>query len=244
MHETIVPGPHSLNRPAPLQPGGRPKSYNALESKRKTEDFRDVRSRLRKTSSRSPSKPLVKSSPEPQPVRGRAFGIGHHSPPAKLETTKTATDKPVPPAQDDNKTVETKGKEREITKSVPAKVDHNLCIEDHKPAKPPKIPVDHNKCLDEPREHTQVQPAPSATETSRDHVHHSPREDVRAPKPHSANKASIDHECEWKDKYMTLQADVDAQGRPGDIGLEGLTIVLHMQGRDDLVINTDLRNLQ
>lgn len=186
----------------------------------------------------------MKLSPEPQPGAGRAFGIGHHSSPAKLGTTKITKDQPVPSAQDDNKTVESKGKEREVSITVPSKVDHNLCIEEHKPSKSSAIPVDHSKCLDEPRERAPEQPAPSATETSGGHVHHSSKEDLRAPNPHSANKASTDHECDWKDKYMALQADVDAQGRPGDIGLEGLTIVLHLQGRDDLVINTDLRNLE
>lgn len=53
-----------------------------------------------------------------------------------------------------------------------------------------------------------------------------------------------DHECEWKEKYRSLQTNRDTQGRTEDIGLEGLTIVLHMMGRDDLVINTDLRNLE
>lgn len=244
MHVTTVPGPHSLKRPAPLQSAKRPTSHNALESKRRTEDFREVRSRLRKTSSRSPSKPLLKLSPEPQPVAGRAFGLGHHSPPARLETTKISKDKLVPYVQDEQMTVESKGKEKETLKPVPSKVDHNLCIEEHRPSKPPAIPVDHSKCLDEPGDRAPEQPAPLATKTTRDHVHHSSKEDLRAPKSHPANKASTEHECEWKDKYMALQADVDAQEGPGDIGLEGLTIVLHMQGRDDLVINTDLRNLQ
>ena len=33
--------------------------------------------------------------------------------------------------------------------------------------------------------------------------------------------------------------------RPGgEGGLEGLTIVMHMKGKDDLVINTDLRDVE
>lgn len=44
------------------------------------------------------------------------------------------------------------------------------------------------------------------------------------------------------DKSLTTEAG--AQGQADEIGLEGLTIVLHMKGRDDLVINTDLRNLE
>lgn len=61
---------------------------------------------------------------------------------------------------------------------------------------------------------------------------------------HPVAERGHDHECNWKEKYITLQSEVDAQGQPDDIGLEGLTIVLHMKGRDDLVINTDLRNLE
>lgn len=53
-----------------------------------------------------------------------------------------------------------------------------------------------------------------------------------------------DHQCDWKEKYLALESEVEAgQGQQGDLGLEGLTIVLHMRGKDDLVINTDLREL-
>ena len=53
-----------------------------------------------------------------------------------------------------------------------------------------------------------------------------------------------DHQCDWKEKYLALKPDVEGgQGQQDDIGLEGLTIVLHLRGKDDLVINTDLREL-
>lgn len=52
------------------------------------------------------------------------------------------------------------------------------------------------------------------------------------------------HQCDWKEKYVCLKSEMDgAQRESDDIGLEGLTIVLHMKGKDDLVINTDLSNL-
>lgn len=184
----------------------------------------------------------MKQSPEPQPGAGRAFGLGHHSPPARLETTKIPKDNLVSSAQDETKTVEGKGKGREAP--LQSKVDHNKCIEDYIPSKRPAHPVDHNACLEEHRGRPREQPAPLATDSSDNRAPHLPKEDSRTAGSHPVKKASTDHECEWKDKYMALQADVDAQERPGDIGLEGLTIVLHMQGRDDLVINTDLRNLQ
>jgi hypothetical protein len=57
-----------------------------------------------------------------------------------------------------------------------------------------------------------------------------------------------DHQCDWKEKYLALKPEVEGQGGQGrqqdDIGLEGLTIVLHFKSRDDLVINTDLRELE
>ncbi|KAL2273013.1 hypothetical protein FJTKL_05631 [Diaporthe vaccinii] len=54
----------------------------------------------------------------------------------------------------------------------------------------------------------------------------------------------LDHQCDWKEKYLTLKSEVEADaGQQADLGLEGLTIVLHMRGKDDLVINTDLREL-
>ena len=75
------------------------------------------------------------------------------------------------------------------------------------------------------------------------------------------------HHCSWKDQYLGLAAEIRqlkaemqsreaSQLRPetsdvgvGDddadegLGVEGLTIVVHLKGRDDLVINTDLRNV-
>jgi hypothetical protein len=57
-------------------------------------------------------------------------------------------------------------------------------------------------------------------------------------------EAGGDHRCDWKEKYLALKPDVEGeQGQRDDIGLEGLTIVLHLRGKDDLVINTDLREL-
>ncbi|KAL1854342.1 hypothetical protein Daus18300_011528 [Diaporthe australafricana] len=60
------------------------------------------------------------------------------------------------------------------------------------------------------------------------------------------DEVSHDHQCEWKDKYLALEPkaeDGQGQQQQADLGLEGLTIVLHMRGKDDLVINTDLRDL-
>lgn len=69
-------------------------------------------------------------------------------------------------------------------------------------------------------------------------------EDGRQVQDAGVAKVGHDHQCDWKEKYLALESDVAAnQGQQGDLGLEGLTIVLHMRGKDDLVINTDLRDL-
>ncbi|RGP81126.1 hypothetical protein FLONG3_774 [Fusarium longipes] len=70
------------------------------------------------------------------------------------------------------------------------------------------------------------------------------------------------HMCAWRAQYMDLKSQVDQLGDdsnyplPGrraegvgtlcshthtDIDIEGLTVVMHFRGKDDLVINTDLR---
>lgn len=256
----------SLKREALTHSKSSPTLHKQASCERETEDFREVRSRLRKTSSRSPSKPPVKFKPDPPPT--------HYSPPARIETV-LPKEEPKPAPKEQPRLKESKGKEREAPRLVrtvtdhndcikdngwrpppPVVTDHNDCIKDNGWRPPPPVVRDHDKCLDDtrptkpppepkvqnkspdrPRGRAREQPSRPARETPRDHAPRQPRDDpVKA--------ADVDHKCEWKDKYITLQADVDSQGRTDDIGLEGLTIVLHMQGRDDLVINTDLRNLE
>ncbi|EFQ27016.1 hypothetical protein CGRA01v4_08027 [Colletotrichum graminicola] len=71
------------------------------------------------------------------------------------------------------------------------------------------------------------------------------------------------HTCSWKERYLNLTAEVrqlkaeivsqEQHNSPGrvdietnasqsdnDLGVEGLTIVMHLKGKDDLIINTDL----
>lgn len=69
--------------------------------------------------------------------------------------------------------------------------------------------------------------------------------------------ASIDHSCTWRTRYIDLSSEMDriraelksssgkgtgpqSDHRCREVGIEGLTIVMHMRGKDDLVINTDL----
>lgn len=76
-------------------------------------------------------------------------------------------------------------------------------------------------------------------------------------------KTKDPHSCTWRDRFMDLSAEVDQlrnelescqpsganspytvpnERECGDAGIDGLTVVIHLKGRDDLVINTDLRN--
>ncbi|GKT80554.1 hypothetical protein ColTof4_12977 [Colletotrichum tofieldiae] len=72
------------------------------------------------------------------------------------------------------------------------------------------------------------------------------------------------HTCFWKERYLNLTAEVrqlkaemvsperhntsehvdvgtkTSQGDDYELGVEGLTIVMHLKGKDDLIINTDL----
>lgn len=266
MRATPVSPSRSKNRPPLPHQKSTPSLHNAAESENKTEDFREVRSKLRKTSSHSPLKPSVKLSPDSQTSHEGALGFDHNNPSARLETIPRK-ENPQPPSQEDIKPKDSKGKEREAPKLLRTKTDHNKCIEDNGwrppaplardhtkciedagPSQPSSVPKNHNKGTEEPRGRAREQTKHSAKEMPRDHAPRQTRETAPEPAPEPApdpgRVTSNDHECEWKDKYITLQADVGAQGRPNDIGLEGLTIVLHMQGRDDLVINTDLRNLE
>lgn len=259
---THVPPPGSKDRPTLPHSKSTPSLQKAVESERKTEDFREVRSRLRKTNSLSPSKALLKLGPDPQSHSEHDSGVDQRSPPARLEKT-TRIGEARPPPQEEGKSKESKAKEEEVPKLVRTKTDHTKCIDDNGwrppvpkvrdhtkciedavPAKLFPATRDPDKCVDEPRGRAREQAMPSTRETPRDHAARPAKQSPRETASRPAKMAETDHECGWKDKYITLQAEVDAQDRPGDIGLEGLTIILHMQGRDDLVINTDLRNLE
>lgn len=76
--------------------------------------------------------------------------------------------------------------------------------------------------------------------------------------------APPNHDCRWKERYMALTSEIrqlkaemstrvsfhdvdagsargqDSQQQDEDLGIQGLTIVMHLKGKDDLVINTDL----
>jgi hypothetical protein len=49
------------------------------------------------------------------------------------------------------------------------------------------------------------------------------------------------HECVWKDRYLASKDDnkIRSQGKP-NLPLKGITLVVRMEGREDVVIETDL----
>ncbi len=77
--------------------------------------------------------------------------------------------------------------------------------------------------------------------------------EVHRPTPVIA-ASHVNHHCSWKTQYTDLAAqmrqmkaerwtDEDGIGlhaETDEVGIRGLTIVLHLRGKDDLVINTDL----
>ncbi|KAI1840792.1 hypothetical protein JX266_012999 [Neoarthrinium moseri] len=77
--------------------------------------------------------------------------------------------------------------------------------------------------------------------------------EVHRPQP----VAPPNHACSWKDRYMSLTTEIrhlkaemsathqveavlQESQESDNLGIEGLTIVMHLKGKDDLVINTDL----
>ncbi|KAI1448422.1 hypothetical protein F5Y02DRAFT_431256 [Annulohypoxylon stygium] len=88
--------------------------------------------------------------------------------------------------------------------------------------------------------------------------------DVEIPRPSPI--APPNHECNWKERYFALAAEIrllkaELSTRPSlrgtdidytglgeervtnedeDLGIEGVTIIMHLRGREDLVIKTDL----
>lgn len=105
---------------------------------------------------------------------------------------------------------------------------------------------------------------PDAAASNRPRARTMPPRDVRLPsimKVPGRVKPRDQHSCHWRDWFMDLSAEVDQlrseldSCEPGemnsarmerehecdDAGIDGLTVVIHLKGRDDLVINTDLR---
>lgn len=215
-----------------------PKVSSALSPQEKTEDFRDVRSRLKPTISTSklPRSRIEDKDQAGNDHRNAEGKTSHHSPRlSEAENTlpKIRSDSLLPsPEKEHSKALDIdsgkgKGKETQTLAKDKAKGKEESR---GRPRGPQPHVMDECRTVSEkakPPHRRPGAPAPHGIEECRT-ISDKPRE----------------HECEWKEKYNTLKSEADMQRQPDDIGLEGLTIVLHMKGRDDLVINTDLRNLE
>ncbi|KAJ6789891.1 hypothetical protein PWT90_06337 [Aphanocladium album] len=102
---------------------------------------------------------------------------------------------------------------------------------------------------------------PGSSGTNRPRATTLPPRDGRLPsimKPSGRVRPRDQHSCHWRDRFMDLSAEVDQlrdeldscepdvayperEDECDDAGIDGLTVVIHLKGRDDLVINTDLR---
>ncbi|KAK7735292.1 hypothetical protein SLS53_007523 [Cytospora paraplurivora] len=211
------------------------------------EDFRAVRSKLRHNN--LPLKPApVKKDKTVEDIGQARVKLCHYSPPPQATSTKGGT------------SVAGEGlrKIRSQAQLAPARTTGRIeearqtTIEDKAGAvsgpPPPSYGIfsvkgksleriepsamDKKKGQEVVRPQTESQPAPVSTRPQQ-------------PTVGTPVIESQDHQSDWKEKYIALKSEVEGtQGQAGDIGLEGLTIVLHMKGKDDLVINTDLRDLE
>lgn len=198
-----------------------------------TEDFREVRLKLRPTTAASrqqKAKTEDKDQTE-QALRDTKKNLSHFSTPAKEPSIRTAPSgaEERPQARNVSTTSTLPGHEKpKPMEKQPIKPVEAEPMMEPQPRPSPK-PKDKGKAVDDSR----------------------PRPRSPIPEPERPRGAvwpmgaiPCEHDCDWKDRYIDVRKEVEAQEQTDDIGLEGLTIVLHMKGRDDLVINTDLRNLE
>lgn len=244
MHESQpqnVAAPHKLNHSKSTT--ALPKQSSVRLPSEKIEDFREVRSRLRPTSS-SPTKAHQSKTED---LNEGKQGLSHYSPPPKETSAKNASGKVEEKLRKIRSGSVLATPERDETE--PMDMGKGRGKEKEASIKPPKSrsPARSNTKDKEKARGRPLNPEPHVIENGRA-VSDKP---LKPEGPHgiddcrTVDEKPPDHQCEWKEKYANLKSDVDAQGQAADdIGLEGLTIVLHMKGRDDLVINTDLRNLE
>lgn len=190
-------------------------------SPEKKEDFREVRSRLAPGSSPSKQREPEEKDKTEKSFREARKRLSHYSPPPK-EVPKGHSQ------------AEERLRKMQSESLLPVREESKETERAQE-----DVPKQAGKVKDKEKE------APISAASLKDQG----KGKEAAPHPielhHPVSETGHAHECDWKEKYITLQSEVGAQGgQTDDIGLEGLTIVLHMKGRDDLVINTDLRNLE
>ncbi|KUI65721.1 hypothetical protein VM1G_01124 [Cytospora mali] len=261
--------PPAQSRGQKAQPGGTSDRLRAVQTKSSpalaqlwvssepTEDFRDVRSKLRPSGSPLTQEPEKKNKDRDDLDEARVK-LSHYSPPPKTTST---TKGPEPSGAEERlgkirseaqmnaaKTTGGKEKAKKATEKdeirVPARPastsSETFSAKGTSVQQTERSAKDKSKCTKKKGEglvhETQSESQPAAV-PDQPHQPHQPMHNL----PYIEVQA---HQCNWKEKYHTLRSEVDdSQRQSDDIGLEGLTIVLHMRGKDDLVINTDLRDL-
>lgn len=215
------------------------------------EDFRSVRSNLRQSG--PPSKPKLENKEQLEKEQGEArVRLSHYSPPPK---TTSATKGPSE-AEERLRKIRSEA-QMTSAKTTEREEKSKKTIEKDKGGVPADLPAPNSVTFLAEEAPTEKQRRSTRDKSkSRKKGKEAVRESRPEPQPAAVptklpqtilQPPSVevqDHQYDWRDKYSILRSEYeDAQLKSDDIGLEGLTIVLHLKGKDDLVINTDLSNL-
>ncbi|ROW17736.1 hypothetical protein VPNG_00935 [Cytospora leucostoma] len=261
--EQVQPAPAQLRDQQTPRPEGTPDRLRAMQTKsspalaqlwlspqpkqQPVEDFREVRSKLRHND--LPSKPApVKKDQIVEDLGQARVKLCHYSPPPKATSTKGGTSvaeeglrkirsqaqlTPARTTWRKEEARQTTSKDKAGAVSGPPPPSYGIfSVKGKSLERIEPSAMDKKKGKEVVRPQSEPQPAPVSTRPQQ-------------PTVGSPVNGSQDHQSDWKERYIALKSEVEGtQGPAGDIGLEGLTIVLHMKGKDDLVINTDLRDLE
>lgn len=260
--EQVQPAPARL-RGHEMQPEGTPDRLRAIHTKsspalaqlwlspqpeqQPVEDFREVRSKLRHNA--LPSKPAPEKKDKTVEDLGQArVKLCHYSPPPKATSTKGGTSV----AEDGLRKIRSQAQLDPARATGRKEEARQTTIKDKAGAvsgpPPPSYGIFSVKGKSLERIEPSAMDKRKGKEVVRPQSEPQPASVSTRPQQLAVGSQVIgsqDHQSDWKERYNALKSEVEGtQGQAGDIGLEGLTIVLHMKGKDDLVINTDLRDLE
>ncbi|KUI59817.1 hypothetical protein VP1G_07071 [Cytospora mali] len=211
-----------------------------------TEDFRDVRSKLRPSGSPLKQKPEKKDKDRDDFDEARVK-LSQYSPPPKTTST---TKGPGPSGAEERLRRIRSEAQMNAAKTTGGKEEAKATEKDE--IRVPKRPPSTSSETLSAKGTSVEQSKRSAKDKSKctkkkggELVHETQSESQPAVLPYQPHQPICNlpfievqaHQCDWKEKYNTLRSEVDvSQRQSDDIGLEGLTIVLHMRGKDDLVL--------
>ncbi|KAF3770540.1 hypothetical protein M406DRAFT_66939 [Cryphonectria parasitica EP155] len=200
-----------------------PKVPMLSPTKEAAEDFRDVRLKLRPTGStprQSKIKPADTVQAEEEDFRDTKKRLSHYSPAPKEPSISMAF---------------------KYAEENPQTAPSSCTLPGHEETAPvEQQPVKHQNIGSK----SVLSPRVESSATDKGASREAPRRSSGKPVQQPGEDTISEGQKDWKNKYDKLKQKLDAQNEADNLGLEGLTIVLHMKGRDDLVINTDLRNLE